>query len=272
MTKKSLGLVITLALAILFIGYAVLQAPKTHLGHLQNKRFAQTTDVPLGYSVGEGSEKRLPPFDHRFIRLRSVDLFKIPTTTGLAYPLGARDGTFSYNAQPYWSENKKRGGRHTGDDWNGIGGMNSDLGDPVYAVGDGMVVYAGEPSPSWGKVIIIAHRMPDGKYLQSMYAHLEEMKVHVFQIVERREVVGTVGTAGGKYLAHLHFEMRDSKLAELGPGYTFFPSTRLDPTEIIQKYFTDRPSLLHAARSKRVGTLQMNGESAQKWIEYMGKE
>ena len=39
---------------------------------------------------------------------------------------------------------------HMGEDWNGNGGGNSDLGDPVYATADGVVVYSEDFRRSWG--------------------------------------------------------------------------------------------------------------------------
>ncbi|HVJ47377.1 MAG TPA: hypothetical protein VM511_13385 [Luteolibacter sp.] len=46
-------------------------------------------------------------------------------------------------------------------EFTGIGGTNVALGDPVFAVADGKVVYTGEPSPELGKVVVIAHTGPD---------------------------------------------------------------------------------------------------------------
>jgi hypothetical protein len=38
-----------------------------------------------------------------------------------------------------------------------------------------------------------------------------------------------VGTAGGRYLAHLHFEIRESRSVYPGPGYSDHPLDRVSP-------------------------------------------
>jgi murein DD-endopeptidase MepM/ murein hydrolase activator NlpD len=120
-----------------------------------------------------------------------------------------------------------------GDDLNGIGGMNTDLGDPVFSIADGLVVYAGEPSPGWGNVVVVAHRVADGRRLESMYAHLSEIFMRPGALVARGERVGTVGTANGNYPAHLHFEVRTGGGIEIGPGYSMNPLNRLDPAKLV---------------------------------------
>jgi murein DD-endopeptidase MepM/ murein hydrolase activator NlpD len=148
--------------------------------------------------------------------------------------MGSAHGALTYDAQTFWELNEKRGGRHTGDDLNGIGGMNSDLGDPVHAVANGLVVYAGEPSPGWGKTILLAHRTRDGAILQSMSAHLESIAVPVGGLVARGEKIGAVGTANGNYLAHLHFEMHAADGLSFGGGYLNHRTNRLDPTGTVE--------------------------------------
>jgi murein DD-endopeptidase MepM/ murein hydrolase activator NlpD len=147
--------------------------------------------------------------------------------------MGSENGALIYNAQKFWEMNEKRGGRHTGDDLNGIGGMNTDLGDPVFAAGDGLVVYAGEPSEGWGNIVVLAHRDPQGKPVHTMYAHLHEIKTMLDTLVARGEVIGTVGTGNGYYPAHLHFEARASDGADIGAGYTAQPLNRLDPAAVV---------------------------------------
>lgn len=167
--------------------------------------------------------------DHRFHFLSAWENTQIPRALRFDPPLGSDHGGLVYNAQKFWEMNDKRGGHHTGDDLNGIGGMNTDLGDPVFCSADGLVIYAGEPSPGWGKLVVVAHRTADGRALQSMYAHLHRIDVAIGNLVPRGGKVGIVGTANGYYPAHLHFEMRASDGVDIGAGYTLSPLNRLDP-------------------------------------------
>lgn len=185
-----------------------------------------TADAPLEMpQVGE--------VDHRFHFLSAWQAVQIPQASRFDPPLGSNHGGLVYNAQKFWEMNHKRGGHHTGDDLNGIGGMNTDLGDPVFSTADGLVIYAGEPSPGWGKLVVVAHRAADGRPLHSMYAHLDRMDVMLGSLIARGSQVGTVGTANGHYPAHLHFEMRASDGVDIGAGYAMFPLNRLDPTATI---------------------------------------
>ena len=171
--------------------------------------------------------------DHRFHFLSAWQTAQIPRAVRFDPPLGSDHAGLVYNAQKFWEMNAQRGGHHTGDDLNGIGGMNTDLGDPVFCTADGRVIYAGEPSPGWGKLVVIAHRAADGRPLHSMYAHLQRIDVAPGALVPRGGKVGAVGTANGSYPAHLHFEMRISDGVDIGAGYTMFPLNRLDPAATI---------------------------------------
>ena len=57
---------------------------------------------------------------------------------------------------------KQRGMRlrppvHFGEDWNGKGGGDSDLGDPIYAIADGVVMFAYDCRGGWGPCILLRH-------------------------------------------------------------------------------------------------------------------
>jgi len=182
--------------------------------------------------------------DHRFQFLRAWQTAAIPESIRFDSPLGSEHGGLVYNAQKFWEMNEKRGGHHTGDDLNGIGGMNTDLGDPIFSTADGLVIYAGEPSPGWGKLVVIAHRAVDGRPLQSMYAHLNRIDATLGELVARGAQVGTVGTANGYYPAHLHFEMRLSDGVDIGAGYAMFPLNRLDPAATVSALRNAKPDAL----------------------------
>lgn len=167
--------------------------------------------------------------DHRFDFPSAFLTAQIPHAQRFDPPLGSDHAGLIYNAQKFWEMNDKRGGHHTGDDLNGIGGMNTDLGDPVFCTADGLVLYTGEPSPGWGKIVVIAHKAADGRTLHSMYAHLHRIDVSLGALVPRGGKVGIVGTANGYYPAHLHFEMRNSDGVDIGAGYAAHPLNRLDP-------------------------------------------
>jgi murein DD-endopeptidase MepM/ murein hydrolase activator NlpD len=171
--------------------------------------------------------------DHRFHFLSAWQSNQIPQALRFDPPLGSDHGGLVYNAQKFWDMNEKRGGHHTGDDLNGIGGMNTDLGDPVFCTADGLVIYAGEPSPGWGKLVVIAHQAADGRPLHSMYAHLHRIDVALGALVSRGGKVGIVGTANGYYPAHLHFEIRTSDGVDIGAGYAMYPLNRLDPAATV---------------------------------------
>ena len=162
-----------------------------------------------------------------------LELASIPTATRFDYPLGNEHGAMAYNAQRF-TEN-----RHLGDDLNGIGGENSDLGDPVYAVADGRVFLAREGGPGWGNVIIVLHAyLKEGvrTYVQSYYAHVETILVQAGENVQRGQKIATVGTANGRYFAHLHFEMREFMTPFIGPGYRDDTRGWLDPGAFIESH------------------------------------
>src|SRR6266852_7629106 len=154
--------------------------------------------VILAWKIGP--ELTRPKYTDPAFRIPSpLELASIPTVIHFDFPLGNENGAMAYNAQ-HFTENK-----HLGDDLNGIGGENSDLGDPIYAIADGRVLLARDGGPGWGNVVIVLHayiengaggsratstkparvREPAGepinggrKYAQSYYGHVESMLVH----------------------------------------------------------------------------------------------
>lgn len=180
-----------------------------------------------------GKELFPPARDPAFQLVPPLELASLPTAARFDFPIGSEHGALSYNAQPF-TEN-----RHLGDDLNGIGGENSDLGDPVFAVADGRVLLAGEGGPGWGNVLIVLHAVQENgarKYVQSYYAHLQTILATPGQNLRRGQQIATIGNASGRYWAHLHFEMREFITPFIGPGYRQETRGWINPTEFIQQH------------------------------------
>lgn len=138
---------------------------------------------------------------------------------GFDFPVGPRDADEPppgyYSAVGLANDDYYRTFRawHTGDDWNGPGPGDADLGLPVYATANGVVVASGYYSPAWGNIVVIQHTLPNGATLWTQYAHLKERLAQVGQVVERGQIIGSIGKgANNIWPAHLHYEMRQCDL------------------------------------------------------------
>lgn len=157
-------------------------------------------------------------------------VLEIPITEGFDFPVGPPDAQGYYNAQGFGRNN------HLGEDWNGRGGGNSDYGDPVHAIGEGVVSFADHLPGNWGNVVRIIHRYEEGgavHEVESLYAHLADFTVSVGDVVARGEPIGRIGDAEGAYVAHLHLELRSEVGMPIGPGYSQSSRGYLSPTAFI---------------------------------------
>lgn len=171
----------------------------------------------------------------------SVNPALIPTfpAKSFAYPVGrlnyvteTKDRDDWYNAQNF-GEN-----RHLGEDWNKNSGGNTDCGEPVYAVANGRIIYAQDAGAGWGNVVIIEHISPAGIKIESLYGHLQTINKFSGE-VKKKELLGTIGNANGRYLCHLHFELRTADCPlwnQPGSGYGDNKKGWLDPSEFIDRY------------------------------------
>jgi murein DD-endopeptidase MepM/ murein hydrolase activator NlpD len=128
---------------------------------------------------------------------------------GFDFPVGKPDAKGYYISRGL----RLRSPAHYGEDWNGLGGGDTDLGDPIYAIADGIVVFSYDCQAAWGNVVLIRHayRHPKTgqvKFCDSQYAHLHTRMVKNGQYVKRGQQIGTLGSNRGMYAAHLHFEIR----------------------------------------------------------------
>ena len=168
----------------------------------------------------------------------NVHLTNMPTETawtkladGFDFPVGKPDAENYYKARGF------RPNGHLGEDWDGIRGGDTDFKDPIYSIGDGIVVFARDVYLGWGNVVIVRHAYKEGgaiKHIDALYGHLYSMNVKRGQKIARGQLIGTMGTAHGQYDAHLHLEIR--KNIEIGLSKSKFQkdfSNYYDPTQFI---------------------------------------
>ncbi|WBU88440.1 M23 family metallopeptidase [Cellulophaga omnivescoria] len=159
-------------------------------------------------------------------------IFKSKTdyiATNFNFPVGKPNAKGYYNAQVFGENN------HLGDDWNAVTGGNSDLGDSIYTIANGYVNFAEDIGGGWGKVIRIWHQKPNGKIVESLYAHCNTILVTKGQYVKIGQKIATIGNADGQYLAHLHLEIRADINLPVGSGYAINKKGYIDPTKFIKE-------------------------------------
>ncbi|MFN8471256.1 MAG: peptidoglycan DD-metalloendopeptidase family protein [Anaerolineae bacterium] len=147
----------------------------------------------------------------------------------------------------YHADPRFQGAWHTGEDWNGPGACDEDLGQPVYAAANGIVTASGYYVPSWGRIVLLEHTLPGGAKVWTQYAHLKERLVNQGDIVTRGQQIGSMGKGANDntFCAHLHFEVRST---DLSPNI-WFPYVRdrnwvesnyLVPSQFVRAHHSDR--------------------------------
>jgi hypothetical protein len=126
----------------------------------------------------------------------------------MRYPvgkLGTKDefDKFWYSAGGFGDQ--RDGYYHEGEDINLKSGGDTDLGELLYAVNDGKIVYYhnnSHPDKGFGRHMVLECDTPLGKRWFH-YAHCEEITASVKE-VKKGDVIGKLGKSGTTY-AHLHF-------------------------------------------------------------------
>ena len=114
------------------------------------------------------------------------------------------------NAFGFYKSRGFRANGHLGEDWVTDGGSAKGFGLPVCAIGNGVVVLARDIHVGWGNVVIVRHAWIEHRQLQfadSLYAHLDRIRVREGQQVKKGQQIGNIGNNHGMYPPHLHFEM-----------------------------------------------------------------
>jgi murein DD-endopeptidase MepM/ murein hydrolase activator NlpD len=130
------------------------------------------------------------------------------------WPVGWRDA--SPYAEPYLFSSYL--GRytsvHTGADLNWGSGAYDDVGQEIYSIASGIVVFSNF-RPSWGNLVVIQHDpyIRDGRRVASRYAHMIRVDVKVGDRVGRGEVIGTLGGTPN-WVPHLHVDVMPASTME----------------------------------------------------------
>lgn len=163
---------------------------------------------------------------------------KVNLADGFDFPVGKPNADGYYKARGL----RLREPKHYGEDWNGRAGGDKDLGDPVYAIADGIVTLAENVRTGWGNVVLTRHAYRDPasgkvKYIDTLNGHLDKIMVKIGQAVKRGQQIGTIGSNFGMYPAHLHFEIRHD--ITIGMFRNDVPSDLVhwaDPTAFINQH------------------------------------
>lgn len=183
-----------------------------------------------------------PPLEISFCPVRWVPLFAQPgDAPRFDSPVGTqaeREGPFStqasmwvgswYDSNPFL--NWYFLGYHTGADLNLITAADADKNAPVYAVADGVVIFAGQGSGKWGKIAVVEHpdalvTLPNGQtrrqVVYSRYGHLtDNILVKKGDAILRGQQVGNIGLALGVTSGwHLHFDIAYSDRLKTNPSH-----------------------------------------------------
>jgi murein DD-endopeptidase MepM/ murein hydrolase activator NlpD len=140
------------------------------------------------------------------------------------YPIWA-GAWFDFNPYLSWYSY----GYHTGADLNLPGGSAADKGKPIYAVGDGLVTYAGDAG-SWGNIVVVEHpealvSLPSGglqvQKVYTRYGHVDDnIQVKKGQVVTKGQKIAFVGLPAGQTTGwHLHFDVSYSDLLKSRPAH-----------------------------------------------------
>lgn len=90
---------------------------------------------------------------------QSGSTIRVRLADGFDFPVGKPEATGYHKARGYWPNG------HLGEDWNGNGGGDTDLGAPIYSMGRGVVIFSQNIGVGWGNCVLVRHvfRELDGR-------------------------------------------------------------------------------------------------------------
>lgn len=101
------------------------------------------------------------------------------------------------------------------------------MGTPIYAAGDGKVIFAAYNAHGYGTSVDIDH----GNGYESKYAHMMKLSVKEGDEVKRGQIIGYSGNSGMSTGPHLHYEIKH-KGVKIDPLDYFYSD--LSPTQFLK--------------------------------------
>ena len=111
--------------------------------------------------------------------------------------------------------------------------IRADIGSPVLAMHDGVVVENEYQAGGYGRYVVISHTLGT-QTVRSLYAHMKNSMVQVGETVKMGDSVGIVGMTGHTTGPHVHFETR---LCDIDEQY--YTCKAMDPIRLLTKGLTN---------------------------------
>ncbi|MEO6462445.1 MAG: M23 family metallopeptidase, partial [Candidatus Eisenbacteria bacterium] len=192
------------------------------------------------------------------------ELEKTPWATTMVFPVG---DPIDYGLPAPGEKTGfqlSRGLQSRGDKHEGLDLSNRASGGEIRAVAPGLVVctrtgWAG----GWGNMVVLAHRMPGGDLLFSLFAHMlpGSIAVREGEVVALGQPLGRIGSTGHSSGPHLHLEFRE--IAQTRPLFAqplaeaWMKATIVDPLRMLSIMMPrggSNPLLAALPAAARVGT------------------
>lgn len=168
------------------------------------------------------------------------ELERTPWATTMVYPVGdpldfQRPARGEASGFALLRGIQSRGDRHEGLDLS-----NRAAGGEIRAVAPGLVVTTRTGwSGGWGNMVVLAHRLPGGDLLFSLFAHMlpGSIAVREGEVVALGQPLGRIGSTGHSTGPHLHLEFREMAGSrnplEQSLAQAWMKATIVDPLRVL---------------------------------------
>lgn len=150
-------------------------------------------ELSLDQGPREDREESLSSLREQLTRLRALEGLMVSLPLLEPVVQYRVTSTFGPRSDPF----NRRRAMHYGLD------MAAPVGTPIHVPAPGTVTYAGWRG-HYGRLIEVDH----GNGIRTRYGHLSSIAVEVGDVVERRDVIGEMGSSGRSTGSHLHYEVR----------------------------------------------------------------